>query len=271
MMGAEETNPGGIVSTLAIRDLLEAGVHFGHQTRRWNPKMKKFIFLERNGIYIIDLAKTLACIQRAEKVVREQVAKGGSVIFVGTKPQAKEIIQEEATRSGQHYIIERWLGGTLTNFQTLKRSLRRLDEIESMEASGDIAARSKKEQTQLMKEKAKLAKVLSGIRRLEALPAVLFVVDTKKERIAVAEANRLGIPVIGMVDTNCDPDSSTYPIPANDDAIRSVKLVAQAIADAVLEGTASRSRFGGDEGRGEEGGGERMEMATYTTPDEPEA
>ena len=165
-----------------------------------------------------------------------------------------------------HYVTESWLGGTLTNFQTLRRSLRRLDEIEAMETSGDIATRSKKETTQLMKEKAKLAKVLSGIRRLEALPAVLFVVDTKKERIAVAEANRLGIPVVGMVDTNCDPDSSAYPIPANDDAIRSVRLVAQAISDAVLEGMAARMRFTGE---GDSASGERMEMATYTTPDEP--
>jgi len=219
-----------------MKDLLEAGVHFGHQTRRWNPKMKKFIFLERNGIYIIDLQKTLGCITRAEAHVRQAVGRGGSVLFVGTKPQAKEPILEESARCGMHYVTERWLGGTLTNFQTVRRSLRRLDELEAMEAAGDTASRSKKEVIQLLKEKERLDKVLSGLRRMEALPSVLFVVDTRKEKIAVAEANRLGIPVVGMVDTNCDPDVVNFPIPANDDAIRSIRLVSGLIADAALEG-----------------------------------
>jgi small subunit ribosomal protein S2 len=223
-----------------MKDLLEAGVHFGHQTRRWNPKMKKFIFLERNGIYIIDLQKTLACIRRAEDRVREEVARGGLLLFVGTKAQAKDTIVEEAERCSMHCVTERWLGGTLTNFQTVRRSLRRLEELEALETGEAGGYRSKKETLRLHKEKQRLEKILGGIRKMDALPAVLFAVDTRKEKIAVAEARRLKIPVIGMVDTNCDPDLVDYPIPANDDAIRSIRLMTRLMSDSVLEGQALR-------------------------------
>jgi small subunit ribosomal protein S2 len=218
-----------------LKNLLEAGVHFGHQTRRWNPKMKRYIFLERNGIYIIDLQKTLRAITTAEELVRGAVARGGKVLFIGTKPQAKDTIREEAERSGMPWVTERWLGGTLTNFQTVRRSLRRLEELEMIESGGGPAVRSKKESLQLRKEAARLQKVFGGIRTLEGLPSVLFVVDTRKEKIAVAEANRLRIPVVGMVDTNSDPDAVTIPIPANDDAIRSIRLVTRVLSDAAIE------------------------------------
>lgn len=227
---------------ITLKDLLEAGVHFGHQTRRWNPKMKKFIFLERNGIYILDLHKTLACVEAARRAVREASLAGGSVMFVGTKAQAKDIIREEAERCGMPWIIERWLGGLLTNFQTVKKSIRRLEEIEALETGEGMGTRSKKEAMMLGKERDRLVKVLGGIRHMQGLPSILFVVDTRKERIAVAEACRLRIPVVGMVDTNCDPDPVALPIPANDDAIRSIRLVAGMVADAVIEGRQTAAR-----------------------------
>lgn len=232
---------------IPLKELLEAGVHFGHQTRRWNPKMKKFIFLERNGIYILDLQKTQACIEAARRAVRDGASAGGSVLFVGTKAQAKDIIREEADRCGQPWIIERWLGGLLTNFQTVKKSIRRLEDIEALETGEGMGTRSKKEAMMLGKERDRLVKVLGGIRNMQGLPAAIFVVDTRRERIAVAEAGRLRIPVVGMVDTNCDPDPVALPIPANDDAIRSIRLIAGVVADAVLEGRQLAARVEGVE------------------------
>jgi small subunit ribosomal protein S2 len=223
------------VSMPSMRELLEAGVHFGHQTRRWNPRMKPFIFIERNGIHIIDLQKTMQSLSAARNAVAGSVAGGGSVLFVGTKKQAREIILEESVRSGQYSVTERWLGGMLTNFKTIRQSLGRLRDLDRMVADGTMASLSKKEAARLDKERQRLEKVFSGIKEMERLPSVVFVVDTNKERIAVAEANRLGIPVVGMVDTNCDPSVIDYPIPGNDDALRSIKLVAKVIADAVVE------------------------------------
>jgi small subunit ribosomal protein S2 len=204
--------------------------------------MKKFIFIERNGIYIIDLQKTLKCLEEAREVARRVAEEGKSILFVGTKRQARETITEEAERAGQFYVIERWLGGMLTNFQTIKRNLRRYDELTKMRLEGTFEGRSKKEVVRLDKEYAKLDKVLSGIRTMSALPGLLFVVDTKKEQIAVAEANRLKIPVIGIVDTNADPTLIDYPVPGNDDAIRSVRLITRVVADAAIEGRERRAR-----------------------------
>jgi len=218
-----------------MRELLEAGVHFGHQTRRWNPKMKKFIFIERNGIHIMDLQKTMQALEVARRAVSHSVARGGTILFVGTKKQAQDIIAEEARRAGQYYITERWLGGMLTNFKTIKASIGRLKDLERMQADGTIASFTKKEASRMEKERQKLEKVFSGIKDMDRLPTLVFIVDTNKERIAVAEANRLGIPIVGMVDTNCDPDLIRFPIPGNDDALRSVKLIAKVIADAAVE------------------------------------
>lgn len=228
------------MAQIDIKELLEAGVHFGHQTKRWNPKMKKFIFTARNGIYIIDLKKTLLSIQRAQAKLREIAAEGEKVIFVGTKKQAKFVIKEEAVRCEQFYVVERWLGGTLTNFQTIKLNLRRLKNIEKMREEGLIASMTKKESMKLEKERGRLEKYLAGIRDMFKLPAALVVVDTKKERIAVAEANKLKIPVIGIIDTNTDPDPIDYPIAANDDAIKSISVIVRALADALAEGKISR-------------------------------
>ena len=219
-----------------MKDLLEAGVHFGHQTRRWNPKMKKYIFIERNGIYIIDLQKTLALLNAARDAVMRTVNSGGHILFVGTKRQAKQVIAEEAQRCGQFYVVERWLGGMLTNFKTIKSSIKRLKEIDKMAADGIFERLSKKEVSRLSHEREKLEHVLSGIKEMSSLPRLLFVVDTKKEKIAVAEANRLGIPIVGVVDTNCDPEVIQYAIPGNDDAIRAIRLFSRVISDAVLEG-----------------------------------
>jgi len=229
------------LADITLRDLLEAGVHFGHQTQRWNPKMKKFIFMEKNGIYILDLQKTLAMLEKARKLVRETVNRGGYVLFVGTKKQAKGIIEKSAADCGQHYVTERWLGGMLTNFMTIRRSIGRLQELERMmnETSFDLIG--KKERLRLDKERERLLKVFVGIKGMDQLPAVIFVVDTVKEKIAVSEAQKLGIPVVGVVDTNSDPSFVSHPIPANDDAIRSIQLLTEAIADAVKEG-AARSR-----------------------------
>jgi small subunit ribosomal protein S2 len=219
-----------------MKELLEAGVHFGHQTRRWNPKMKQYIFGARNGIYIIDLQKTLKKVRDSLGFITNLAASGKSVLFVGTKRQAQEAIVEESTRCGQHYVDQRWLGGTMTNFATIKKSLARLSGIEET-LSGDKADElTKKERSKLEKERGKLEKALSGLRKMDRLPGALFVVDPIKERIAVSEANKLGIPVVAIVDTNCDPDPVDYPIPGNDDAIRAIKLFAGRFADAIIEG-----------------------------------
>ncbi len=218
-----------------LQDLLEAGVHFGHQTRRWNPKMRRFIFAERSGIYIIDLQKTLRQIEAAQELLRGVVMKGEGVLFVCTKKQLKNIIQAEAQRCGAFYVTERWLGGTLTNFQTIKKQIKRLKDLEQGTAEGEFESYTKKEQLLFDRERAKLEKYLSGIKNMSRLPGALFVVDSKKERIAVAEANKLGIPVVAIVDTNADPDLITVPIPGNDDAIRAVSLIAAAISDVIGE------------------------------------
>ncbi|BAD75534.1 30S ribosomal protein S2 [Geobacillus sp. G4] len=223
------------MSVISMKQLLEAGVHFGHQTRRWNPKMKKYIFTERNGIYIIDLQKTVKKVEEAYNFVRELAANGGKILFVGTKKQAQESVKEEAERCDMFYVNQRWLGGTLTNFATIQKRIKRLREIEKMEEDGIFDVLPKKEVIRLKKEKERLEKFLGGIKDMKELPDALFVIDPRKERIAVAEARKLNIPIIGIVDTNCDPDEIDYVIPANDDAIRAVKLLTSKIADAVLE------------------------------------
>lgn len=228
------------MAEISMKDLLEAGVHFGHQTRRWNPKMKKYIFIERNRIYIIDLQKTMTCLEAARKALRRIVADGGTILFVGTKKQAKEPIMEEAARCGMFHVTERWLGGMLTNFRTIKQSLQRLHDLDRMSTDGTYDILSKKEVSTLEKERGKLEGVFAGIKEMKELPAALFVVDTKKERIAVMEANRLGIPIIGIVDTNCDPDVIDYPIPGNDDAIRSIRLFARMVGDIAMESRRDR-------------------------------
>ncbi|MCZ8535637.1 MULTISPECIES: 30S ribosomal protein S2 [Paenisporosarcina] len=223
------------MSVISMKQLLEAGVHFGHQTRRWNPKMKKYIFVERNGIYIIDLQKTVKKLEEAYDFMRQVGADGGKVLFVGTKKQAQEAIKEEAERSGMYYVNQRWLGGTLTNFGTIQKRVNRLKAIEKMEEDGTFSVLPKKEVVQLKKEHERLVKFLGGIRDMKGVPDVMFVVDPRKERIAVAEAIKLNIPLVGIVDTNCDPDEIDYVIPANDDAIRAVKLLTGKMADALLE------------------------------------
>ena len=224
------------MSVISMKQLLEAGVHFGHQTRRWNPKMAEYIFTERNGIYIIDLQKTVKKADKAYMFVRDLAAEGGQVLFVGTKKQAQDSVREEAVRCGMHFINARWLGGLMTNFSTIKRRVARLKELELMETDGTFDFLSKKEIAKLMLEKEKLDTNLGGIKEMKRLPDVIFVVDPKKEYIAVAEANRLGIPIVAIVDTNCDPELIDYVIPGNDDAIRAVKLIAGKMADAVIEG-----------------------------------
>ena len=224
------------MSIVSMKKLLEAGVHFGHQTRRWNPKMKKFIFTERNGIYIIDLAKTAGQIEKAYETIRDIASEGGSVLFVGTKKQAQDSIEQEAKRCGQYYVSNRWLGGMLTNFNTIRNSVNKLKKYETMEEDGTFDLLPKKEVLQLNKEMDKLEKNLGGIKEMEELPDVLFVVDPSNEEIAVHEARILGIPVISIVDTNCDPDVVDIAIPGNDDAIRAVKLITSLMADAVIEG-----------------------------------
>lgn len=223
------------MSVISMKRLLEAGVHFGHQTRRWNPKMKKFIFTERNGIYIIDLQKTVKKMDEAYNYVRDIAANGGQVLFVGTKKQAQEAIETEAKRCGQPYVSQRWLGGMLTNFKTIKSRIARLRELEGMEEDGTFDLLPKKEVSKLKLEQEKLEKFLGGIKDMEKIPAAIFVIDPKKEKIAVNEAHILNIPVISVVDTNCDPDEVDLPIPGNDDAIRAVKLLTGKIADAVVE------------------------------------
>jgi small subunit ribosomal protein S2 len=224
------------MAVVTMRQLLDSGVHFGHQTRRWNPKMKRHIFTERNGIYIIDIQQSLTYIDSAYEFVKENVAKGGTVLFVGTKKQAQEPIQSEAERSGQPYVNNRWLGGMLTNFVTMRGRVSRMVELETMDADGRMATLPKKEQLLLRKELGKLQANLNGVRNMTSLPGAIFVVDTKREDIAIHEAQRLKIPIIGLVDTNADPDDVDYVIPGNDDAIRSVGLMCHVIADAVIEG-----------------------------------
>ncbi len=234
------------MTTVTIKELLEAGVHFGHQTKRWNPKMKKYLFGERNGIYIIDLQKTLKKFQEAAEFMRRVALEGLPVIFVGTKKQAADVIEEEARRCEQFFVSRRWLGGTLTNFQTIRKSVSRLRRIEDLETKGGIEQHTKKEATKLRRERQKLDQALEGIKGMDRLPGAIFVIDTKKERIAVREARRLGIPLVAVVDTNCDPDEIDYPIPGNDDAIRAIRLMASGMADAILEGRAMRIKVAED-------------------------
>lgn len=224
------------MSVISMKQLLEAGVHFGHQTRRWNPKMKEYIFTERNGIYIIDLQKTVKCIDDAYDFIKTISAEGGSVLFVGTKKQAQEAIESEAKRSGQYFVNQRWLGGMLTNYKTIKKRIDLLAKLEKMEQDGTFNVLPKKEVIQLKAKKEKLEKYLGGIKDMPEVPTIMFVVDPKKEKIAIQEAKVLGIPVVAIVDTNCDPDEVDYVIPGNDDAIRAVKLIAGRMADAIIEG-----------------------------------
>jgi len=225
-------------TTISVRQMLEAGVHFGHQTKRWNPKMKPYIFGARNGIYIIDLQKTVNLARAAFRFVRDVTSRGASVLFVGTKRQAQEVVQEEARRSGQYWVTTRWLGGTLTNFKTIKQGIDRLKALEKMAEDGTYERLPKKEVARLEREREKLEKNLGGIKEMTHLPGCVFIVDPKKEQIAVHEAARLGIPVIGVVDTNCDPQGVDYIIPANDDAIRSIRLFTSRVAEAAIEGAA---------------------------------
>ena len=224
------------MSVVSMKQLLEAGVHFGHQTRRWNPKMSEYIFTERNGIYIIDLQKTVKKLEEAYMFVRDIAAEGGEVLFVGTKKQAQDSIREEAQRVGMYFVSERWPGGMLTNFKTIRKSIQRLCQIEKMEEDGTFDLLPKKEVLKLVHEKEILEKNYGGIKEMKKAPDVMFVVDPKKEKIAISEAHALGIPVVAIVDTNCDPDEVDYPIPGNDDAIRAVKLIAETIANAIIEG-----------------------------------
>ena len=224
------------MAVISMKQLLEAGVHFGHQTRRWNPKMVPYIFTERNGIYIIDLQKTVKKVDEAYDFLRSVAEEGKSILFVGTKKQAQEAVKEEALKSGMFYVNERWLGGMMTNFATIRKSINRLKELEAMEEDGTFEVLSKKEVLALKREQEKLEKSLGGIKDMEELPGALFIVDPRKERIAVAEAKKLNIPIVAIVDTNCDPDEIDYVIPGNDDAIRAVKLLTSRMADAVIEG-----------------------------------
>ncbi|MDD2498403.1 MAG: 30S ribosomal protein S2 [Desulfitobacteriaceae bacterium] len=229
------------MSIISMKQLLEAGVHFGHQTRRWNPKMAPYIFTERNGIYIIDLQRTVHKVEDAYNFVKQVVAEGKSVLFVGTKKQAQESIREEAERCGMFFVNERWLGGMLTNFPTIQKRIHRLRELEKMEEDGTFEVLPKKEVSQLRGEKDKLERFLGGIKDMKQLPGAIFIVDPRKERIAVAEGRRLGIPIVAIVDTNCDPDEVDYIIPGNDDAIRAVRLLTGKMADAVIEGNQGQS------------------------------
>src|ERR1700680_531447 len=247
--GRQPTHKGIRMAVVTMKQLLDSGTHFGHQTRRWNPKMKRFIFTDRNGIYIIDLQQTLTYIEKADEFVKETVAHGGTVLFVGTKKQAQESIADEATRVGMPYVNQRWLGGMLPNFQTVHKRLQRLKELEAMEQTGGFEGRTKKEILGLTREKNKLERSLGGIRDMAKVPSAVWVVDTNKEHIAVGEARKLGIPVIAILDTNCDPDLVDYPIPGNDDAIRSAALLTRVIASAVAEGLQARAGAGRADGK----------------------
>jgi small subunit ribosomal protein S2 len=250
-----------------MQELLEAGVHFGHQTKRWNPKMKEFIFGERNGIYIIDLGKTVKLFRQAEDFLGNLAAEGKTVLFVGTKRQAQDVIAEESQRCGMFYVNQRWLGGLLTNFSTIQRSLGRLRDLEAMVTDGRYDTLSKKEIARNEKEKRKLQKNLDGIRHMGRLPDAIFIVDTKKEKIAVDEARKLKIPVIGVVDTNCDPDEVDFVIPGNDDALRAIRLFASKIADAVLNGRGLREAVTADENAEGEGDEARRRQARRPRPE----
>lgn len=228
------------MAVVSMKQLLEAGVHFGHQTRRWNPKMAPYIFTERNGIYIIDLQKTVKKLEEAYMFVREVSTNGGNVLFVGTKKQASDSVKEEAERAGAYFVNARWLGGMMTNFQTIRRRIARLEQLQKMQEDGTFERLTKKEASKLGLEIEKLEKFLGGIKDMKKLPGALFVIDPRKEKIAVAEAKKLGIPVVAIVDTNCDPDEVDYVIPGNDDAIRAVKLISQTMADAIIEGRQGR-------------------------------
>jgi small subunit ribosomal protein S2 len=252
------------MAVVSMKALLEAGVHFGHQTKRWNPKMKPFIFTERNGIHIIDLQQTVGCLADAYNFVRDLTREGESVLFVGTKKQAQEAIQEEAQRSGQFWVTQRWLGGMLTNFPTIQGRVRRLQELKIRKDRGELDKMIKKEAFKLQEELDRLQSRLGGIENMRRLPGALFIVDTRKEHIAVAEARRLGIPIVALVDTNCNPEEVDYPIPANDDAIRAIKLLAGRIADACIEGRGFAEAIAKDEEGEEEEEGltrEELEMA----------
>jgi small subunit ribosomal protein S2 len=232
---------------LPLKSLLDAGVHFGHQTKRWNPKMRTFIYGARNGIHIIDLDQTARLFQRAYNFVQETVARGGHLLMIGTKRQAQEIVQEEATRSGSFFVVNRWLGGTLTNFRTIKQGLERLRQLERMKEDGTHLQLPKKEVSRLEKERERMEKYLGGLKNMASLPAAVFVIDPAKEAIAVQEAKKLGIPIIAITDTNCDPDLVDFVIPGNDDAIRSIKLITARLGDAVIEGAQRRKEFAGRE------------------------
>jgi len=254
-----------------MRQLLDSGAHFGHQTRRWNPKMKRFIFTDRNGIYIIDLQQTLTYIDKAYEFVKETVAHGGTILFVGTKKQAQESIAEEATRVGMPYVNQRWLGGMLTNFSTVHKRLQRLKELEAMEQTGGFEGRTKKEILMLTREMNKLDRTLGGIRDMAKVPSAVWIVDTNKEHIAVGEARKLNIPVIAILDTNCDPDLVDYPIPGNDDAIRSAALLTKVVASAVAEGLQARAGKSTDADAKPEAGAEPLaeweqELLSQATP-----
>lgn len=227
------------MGVISMKQLLEAGVHFGHQTRRWNPKMDRYIFTERNGIYIIDLQKTVKKVDEAYYFVRDLAAQGGKVLFVGTKKQAQDSVKDEAERCGMYFINQRWLGGTLTNFETIQKRISRLKQLEKMEEDGTFEVLPKKEVIILNKEKNRLEKFLGGIKNMKSIPDALFIIDPRKERIAIAEAHKLNIPIVAIVDTNCDPDEIDYIIPGNDDAIRAVKLLTGKMADAIIDGNQS--------------------------------
>ncbi len=242
---------------LPLKSLLDAGVHFGHQTKRWNPKMKPFIYGSRNGIHIIDLDQTVRLFQRAFNFVQETVSRGGHILMIGTKRQAQEIVREEATRSGSFFVVNRWLGGTLTNFRTIKQGLDRMRQLERMKDDGTYLQLPKKEVSRLEKERERFEKYLGGLKAMGSLPAAVFIIDPAKETIAVQEAKKLEIPIIAIADTNCDPDVISYPIPGNDDAIRSIRLITARLADAVVEGAQRRKEFAPREGGEGGGGGER--------------
>ena len=230
------------MAALTMKELLEAGVHFGHQTKRWNPKMQKYIFGERNGIYIIDLQKTLKKFRDAYSFVRDLSSQGGTMLFIGTKKQAQETVFEEAARCSMFYVNQRWLGGTLTNFTTIRKSIARLKKLEEMKETGEFERLPKKEVLELEREREKLEKALQGIKTMDQLPSAVFIIDPRKEKIAVMEAQRLGIPIVAIVDTNCDPTGIDYPIPGNDDAIRAVRLITARIVDAINEGRGTLSK-----------------------------
>jgi len=241
------------MAQIAVSDLLEAGTHFGHQTSRWNPKMRPYIFAERNGIHIIDLQKTMKEMEAARKVVTDTVRAGKSVLFVGTKKQAVELVKLEAERCGQYYVTERWLGGMLTNWQTIRQNIRHLDHLDTIATDGTYEKLKKKEVLLLEKERARMNRVLGGIRKMTTLPGLIYIVDIKKEHLAIAEASKLGVASVALVDTNCDPDLVTYPIPGNDDAIRSIELMTKLVADAVIEGGAAVEKHLGESDGGHPG------------------